>query len=450
MTNRMQRLIKLTLSLVMLLALLGLGVAHPAAAQSNGGYLTFENGTDGAVISSTIPGVEFTNTAGFDWVYGDVRTGNYNAPYPNGAYAVDGNFFAWLGAQQGEGKITFTQGTGSFFSADFSTGEALNIAAYDTQGNLLTQQSLATNTNTGRLDRVTLTAPAGTGISYVLISGAANFWLLDNMATDAPGVPNQGSPKLPAVAAYVTVVQRPNPNTTAAPGAVVTYTIVAKNWGEGAARQTYIDVPFDPAEVKVLDAAFSRDSAWVSALDSENGMLELQTGLLGAYGDVVTATVRMQVLGSTPVGTDLGQRLAYSWLDEIQNGAGHSNMTMLHVGDDNIHRSLYSLDNSLSGGLAGSTHVFTSAIFAPNEPVDLWYNKPDGSVVGIGRARADDNGLLTEALTTTDFGAGTYSMVAYGTWTQFTAVADFEVTTVSATKTTTRTTMKMSRPTTHR
>ena len=92
------------------------------------------------------------------------------------------------------------------------------------------------------------------------------------------------------------------------------------------------------------------------------------------------------------------------------------------------------MSNSLPSGLAGSKHVFTSPIFAPNEPVDLWYNKPDGSVVSIGRARADNDGLLTEPLTTVGFKAGRYSIVGYGVWTKFTAVSDFEVTTNSTSK----------------
>ena len=41
--------------------------------------------------------MRFTTTDGYDWVYGDWRTDDYNGKYPDGAYTSNGNFFAWLG-----------------------------------------------------------------------------------------------------------------------------------------------------------------------------------------------------------------------------------------------------------------------------------------------------------------------------------------------------------------
>src|SRR5690349_14582901 len=67
--------------------------------------LTFEAGQDGAPIARTIPGLRFSLPGGGSWLYGDARSGKYDAPYPQGALAVDGNGFAWTGERAGEGRI---------------------------------------------------------------------------------------------------------------------------------------------------------------------------------------------------------------------------------------------------------------------------------------------------------------------------------------------------------
>ena len=79
--------------------------------------IDFEEGSDGVAILSTIEGLEFTTTAGQDWVYGDVRTMAYfawslteNIGLEH-RYALNGFFFAWLTAVQGAGRIDFTLGT---------------------------------------------------------------------------------------------------------------------------------------------------------------------------------------------------------------------------------------------------------------------------------------------------------------------------------------------------
>jgi len=53
--------------------LVGLTVAQAS------GLIDFEDGVDGQSIQSSIPGLQFT-TRGYDWIYGDWRTGQYNGP----------------------------------------------------------------------------------------------------------------------------------------------------------------------------------------------------------------------------------------------------------------------------------------------------------------------------------------------------------------------------------
>lgn len=150
------------------------------------GFIDFEEGTDRAVIYSTIHGVKFTTTAGQDWIYGDWRTGNYNGPYPNGAYTSNGNFFAWLGENQGYGRIDFTEGNATYLSLLTSTYSGVTIDAYDSDDNLLASSSWAgNNINTGEMTRLIVNAP---GMAYVIIHDTGNYWLIDDICTDAGGV----------------------------------------------------------------------------------------------------------------------------------------------------------------------------------------------------------------------------------------------------------------------
>ena len=152
------------------------------------GFIDFEDGVDENVIASTIDGMEFTTTNGYDWVYGDWRTGEYNGPYPYGTdpdadkYYSDGNFFAWLGTDQGTGVITFVDAYATFFEIDYSSHSELYLEAYDSGGNLLDSDSGLGNLDTGQMGLLHVDAP---GMSYVMIHDTGNFWLVDNLYTDA-------------------------------------------------------------------------------------------------------------------------------------------------------------------------------------------------------------------------------------------------------------------------
>ena len=152
------------------------------------GFIDFEDGVDHEVIASTIEGMEFTTTNGYDWVYGDWRTGEYNGPYPNGAdrfsdqYYSDGNFFAWLGVDQGTGIITFVDAYATFFEINYSSQSELYLEAYDIGGNLLDSDSGSGNLDTGLMGLLHVDAP---GLSYVMIHDTGNYWLVDNLYTDA-------------------------------------------------------------------------------------------------------------------------------------------------------------------------------------------------------------------------------------------------------------------------
>ena len=152
--------------------------------------IDFEEGTEGEVIKSTIAGLRFTTTLGYDWVYSDIRTGTYNArsltdPSVNfGDYVVNGYFAAWLGIYAGQGRIDFILGPASYFSVLTSTYSGLQLEAYDSNDNLVaTSGWVEGNLFTYTFTRLTVAAE---GIAYVIIHDTGNYWEIDDIVTDAP------------------------------------------------------------------------------------------------------------------------------------------------------------------------------------------------------------------------------------------------------------------------
>jgi hypothetical protein len=146
---------------------------------SQGGFMDFEDGVDEMPIRSTIPGMMFTTTMGYDWVYGDIRTGKYNVyPYGHGGYECHGNFFAWLGPYQGLGRIDFTGATARTVSMLTSTHYGTYLEAYDSNGNLLASDYAGPNTFTRTMTEIKVTAP---NIAYVIVHDTGNYWLIDDL-----------------------------------------------------------------------------------------------------------------------------------------------------------------------------------------------------------------------------------------------------------------------------
>ncbi|NNJ11192.1 hypothetical protein EKD04_012685 [Chloroflexales bacterium ZM16-3] len=409
--------------LVALLSAMGGGVAH---ARTITGFLTFETGVDAEAID--LPGISFTTTTDTPWVYSDVRTHKYNAPYPQDCsdrpaniaspvcqFTVGGNFSAWTGAANTSGRFNFTQGTASFVDIDISAGAGTTVLAYNSLNTPIAAAYVNPNTNGSGARGVRLDAPDGERIAYVTISSSANLWLLDNLATDAPGVPDQRPPDH-SRPALVSVVQHSDSAITISPGSVITLTMVATNHGRGAAKNTTIMLALDPALLHVEDVTFSREGAWVSALTET--ALTIQTGPLDPEGDVVTGTIRLAVLDTAAVGGAIGGPMSFSWQDKAWNGSSSSNDLGLRVGGT-------AFAPHLNASAEDGKITFSSAIFAPGEPVGLWYNTPDGSAVAVSTVLADAAGTISVALDTTGLPDGTYSMVAYGHWTEFMAVAPF-------------------------
>ena len=146
---------------------------------SQGGFMDFENGVDQLPIRSTIPGMAFTTTMGYDWIYGDIRTGGYNVnPYGSRAYECHGNVFAWLGPNQGSGRIDFTGATAGSISMLTSTAYGTYLDAYDSSGNLLGRSFAGGNIYTGTMSETKVIA---SNIAYVIVHDSGNYWLIDDL-----------------------------------------------------------------------------------------------------------------------------------------------------------------------------------------------------------------------------------------------------------------------------
>ncbi|MDH3690389.1 MAG: M14 family zinc carboxypeptidase [Gammaproteobacteria bacterium] len=150
-----------------------------------GRVMNFEDGIDSQPIRSSIPGMSFTTTQGFDWIYGDERLPIYNvqpAPDPSGPFASNGHVFAWLGPNQGLGQIDFTDNNFKTVGLSYSAAENLFLEGYDSAGVLVDSASGAPNVGTGRLDRLTVQG----NIARILVHDAGNLWLIDDLfVTDA-------------------------------------------------------------------------------------------------------------------------------------------------------------------------------------------------------------------------------------------------------------------------
>jgi hypothetical protein len=218
-------------------------------------------------------------------------------------------------------------------------------------------------------------------------------------------------------------VQAPIPNHVTAPSSIVSYTLKLKNLGKGMAKNTTVTLPINPAAAAVIDATFSREDAWVTQVTSTT--LVFKTGGL-ASGDEIDATIRLTVKVDASAGAPLTDRANLRWSDRVNGGEVWSNLPILIVGSAYDHRPAYRLSVESTAEAASTIFTFSSGIFVPYEPVGIWYNTPEGKVVAGPTYFATTDGSLV--VTFKDrLAAGTYSMVFYGHWSEFTAVVPFAI-----------------------
>ncbi|WP_298818938.1 hypothetical protein [Chloroflexus sp.] len=377
--------------------------------------LNFEGFTDNQTIGE-YGGLSFSP----GWRFGDVRSGRYNAPFPNDcpafggvcAFALNGNGFARVSGD-GKGWIFFPGGVIAF-SSMVATSEPLTFTAFATDGSVLGSVVVNANTFTGQLDQVVLTAPTGRAIATVEVSGLRDTWLIDDIQYTLLPVQR-------ARPARVVLAQRVDD--VAQPGTVLTLDLVLENYGRGPMREATIELPFDDAALILLDANPGRADVWVSEV--KPGLITIRTGPLAAVRDLVTITIRFRVRDDAPLGFAIG-RMARLWYrdDLTEFGRGQSNLPRLTVG------SQPALVTWRIPGLTldAQTLTYTAEGFAPGEPVGIWYNPPGGAPpVTVTTARADGDGRVRGTFAIRDLPAGDYTLVLYSHHSQQTFVGDFTI-----------------------
>jgi hypothetical protein len=227
-----------------------------------------------------------------------------------------------------------------------------------------------------------------------------------------------------SVPAQAYIVQAPTPNHAVARDMVVTYKLKVKNLGRGQVRDATVTLPINPAAATVVDASFTSKAAWVTQVTSVT--VVLKTGPIAGAGGEVGATIRLRVKADAPDGAALTDRASLRWNDNVHGGAASSNLPILVVGGADDDRPTYSLSAEPGAGPVGTTFSFGSGVFVPFEPVGTWYNTPDGRVVAGPTAFAKVDGSLTAPFRDR-LAAGSYSMVFYGHWSEFTSVGPFAI-----------------------
>jgi hypothetical protein len=178
---------------IILMAVLGILVAWQTTATA-AFFIDFETGfgRNGQPIDD-IAGVTFQVTGGYDWIYGDSSTGNYNTrsidlAYGGGGFQHYGNVFAWLGTATGSGIIDFSNDDGTWFQTGYTSASDFYLEGYDSGDTMIAWTSGGGNYGGQDMGWLTIFAPAGMTFDYIMVHDTGNQFLVDNMSGDSTGV----------------------------------------------------------------------------------------------------------------------------------------------------------------------------------------------------------------------------------------------------------------------
>jgi hypothetical protein len=400
-------------------------VFYNNAASTNKRDIVIFDGNDSNATNSydadgwnvTLPGINYTSgTANIELHISD---GQIGASFADGEIDLNGSSIAPAG------QIFSGSSVPNGASAAATSGGLWDIKSFNITGALKPGSNTISLTSSYNADCLSMIAAV-----IDLPAGAAPGTLPPPRAptTPPPGTtpPTSSTTETPAKhnPAQVYIVQQPTPNYAATPGSIVTYTLKVKNIGKGQAKSTTVTLPINPAAADVLDAVFSSKDAWVTQVTSTT--LVFKTGPIAGPSGEVDATIRLKVKADAKPAATLTDRASLHWSDAASGGGVSSNLPILTVGGADDNRPTYSLSVEPAAGPAGTTFAFGSGIFVPYEPVGLWYNTPDGKVIAGPTYFAKIDGSLSVTLNDS-LAVGSYSMVFYGHWSEFTAVGPFAI-----------------------
>ena len=182
-----------------ILAVCVLGLAVQAGAIT----ITFEEGlgNDGGLINNQYTGVTFTGAdTGQSWQFTDATADHYNvSSWPSGQswgsgyYWINGYVAAWTSETGGSGRITFNNADATYVQVNYSSSGPFYLEAYDFQNNLLDTDMGSANLryidgNESGPGTLRVDAPSGQSIAYAKVHDSGNYWVMDNVVTDATGI----------------------------------------------------------------------------------------------------------------------------------------------------------------------------------------------------------------------------------------------------------------------
>lgn len=159
---------------------------------------TFEGGVglNGQPITN-YNGVSFVNDLGDPWIFLEGQYYNCSS-YPSGAwggeYWINDNVGAWCNENTSYGRIIVDNADATYFELGYSVGNTnFFLEAYDINNVLLDTDSglpnlRFVNSNPFGMSYLRVDAPAGSTIAYVIVHDSGNYWVIDNVSTDATGI----------------------------------------------------------------------------------------------------------------------------------------------------------------------------------------------------------------------------------------------------------------------
>ena len=167
--------------------------------------MTFEEflGYDTQLVGTYYRGISFeSGYGGSDWVARDATSNNYNvSSFPSGQVWNGGTYwmYDYVGATTAldytgnDGVIAFDNKDATFVELGYCAGGNLWLLAYDASGNLIDQDSGPANRrylegNESGPGTLRVDWNGTNHIAYVNVHDTGNYWVVDNISTDATGI----------------------------------------------------------------------------------------------------------------------------------------------------------------------------------------------------------------------------------------------------------------------
>ncbi|MCD4678080.1 MAG: PEP-CTERM sorting domain-containing protein [Desulfobacula sp.] len=155
-------------------------------------FIDFEDGSEANPVND-IAGVTFEDFNGYNPIYGDTRTGNWNThsdEYNSGGGSYHHNGWLWIfagvNADARGVKVDFTNNDGTWFQTGYASYSTFHVEAYLTDGSVISVSGAA---NTGSpMSFLRVDATYGLFIDYVVLHDTGNYWIADDMSGDTSGI----------------------------------------------------------------------------------------------------------------------------------------------------------------------------------------------------------------------------------------------------------------------